>query len=63
MGMKKKELAKNLHKGQLDSRVLALRPNNKEAVSPYIGRGLGSSCAGAVRITNVLNLNTTGIQA
>ena len=42
MGMKKKKkgLAKNLHKGQLDSQVLAVRPNNKEAVSPDIGRGL-----------------------
>ena len=37
---KKKGLAKNLHKGQLDSQVLAVRPNNKEAVSPDIGRGL-----------------------
>ena len=37
---KKKGLAKNLHKGQLDSQVLAVRPNNKEAVSPDSGRGL-----------------------
>lgn len=41
MGMKKKKgLAKNRHTGQLDSQVLAVRPNNKEAVSPDIGRRL-----------------------